>query len=260
VNFAGLLDQHGDGKVAVVWAVHSEADRWWSADCHRTCGPRSHRVPSRADSRLAQRLKAEGGEPATSRHQIMSEFEPASEAVIAAVEGAVRRLTPTATDPAETLALKSSIVDRVELLLLADSAMSPEDIATLAVACHDIRMRDSVLWRFTKFASTDSKIWRRVWPRISEVLASVPDSHVAAVGGVAGLFAWLKGDGIRSQAALDRALRQDPKHNLVRLVHQAVAGGVPPSVWVSAMSDLTEMDCMNGRGAEIGSREDTEAA
>lgn len=239
------LAQDGS-KVQVLWAVHSEADRWWAADCRQTCGPRSHQVPSNSDSRLVQRLGSEGREPAKTRQQIVSEFEPASGVVVGAVGRAVHQLAATISDADDVVLLKTSIVDRVELLLLADSAMGTEDLAMLAVACQDIRMRDSVLWRFTEYSLSDPKIWRNIWPRIQAALAGAPESHVAAVAAVAGLVAWQTGDGIRSQAALNRALKQDPAHGLAGLVHQAVSGGLPPNAWGSAMSGLTEMDCMYG--------------
>lgn len=263
-GIAGMSGTSRDNTVAVLWAVHSEADRWWAAECRHVCGPRSHRVPSSEDSRLVRLLAADGREPAKTRQQIISEFEPASEVTVAEVADAVNRLAIISPDPDEALALKNSMVDRAELLLLTDSAMSPQDVATLVVVCQDIRMRDSALWRFTDFATADPKIWRRVWPRIKQALASAPESHVAAVAAVAGLFAWQNGDGIRAQAALDRALRQDPTHGLANLVHQAVAGGLPPSAWASAMRNLTEMECMKGRdgmigrGSAKGSEEDTE--
>jgi hypothetical protein len=249
-EFAEYVQTRGNDTIAVLWGVHTESDRWWSPDCHRTCGRRTHTVPNHSDSHLVRRLQAEGREVAKTRHQIISEFEPASDSEVAVVASAVERLTPSSANPDESLALRISIVDRVELLLLADSVLRADDLATLAVACDDIPMRDAILRRFTEFASTNPKIWLQVWPRINESLATAPDSHVAAVAAVVGLFAWLKGDGIRAQAALDRALEHEPEHNLALLVRDAVSGGVPPSAWVAAMGDLTEADCLHTKGED----------
>jgi hypothetical protein len=242
------IEEAKGGALAVLWAVHTQSGRWWADECHKSCGPRSHQVPRVEDSVLAGDLEEEGRIPRKDRDQIVSEFETAPTEAVNLVAERVAELELVDSRLLSCASLRLSLVDRVELLLFADTVMGYEDLAAIAVCCQDTRMRDTLLWRFAQYAEADPKMWINRWPRIHMALAYAPPTHVAAVAAVAGLFAWQKGDGIRSETALDRAIKSNPDHGLANLVRTAVRAGLPPQKWRVAIGGLSEEDVARGDG------------
>jgi hypothetical protein len=60
------------------------------------------------------------------------------------------------------------------------------------------------------------------------------------------LLAWLIGDGARALVALERAGADDPSYSLAALLSASIGGGLPPSLWRQAMTDLTREECRFG--------------
>jgi hypothetical protein len=96
-----------------------------------------------------------------------------------------------------------------------------EPAADLAVALHDVAVRDEVatwaLDRSDGLLALAQEVARRTAPP--------SDAPVCT------LLAWIayaRGDGARANVALDRALGTDPEYSLAVLLRQALDGGVTP--------------------------------
>lgn len=244
-------EDEGRGTLTVLWAVHTQAGRWWTTTCHRSCGPRSHEVPEPATSALVIRMGQRGRTPRRDRGEILGEFQRAPIEAI----NEVQELRATLTEP-DREALdeveRDSIAERTELLLMSDTVLTLADLATICACCCDVGARDLLLWRFAGFADADSHVWVRVWPRLLTALVLAPHADVAGVGSVAGLFAWQMGDGIRASAALNLALDHDSNHRLAGLLYRAIAAGLPPGAWQRSISALPESRIVAGSESRPG--------
>jgi len=77
-------------------------------------------------------------------------------------------------------------------------------------------------------------------------MRAAPAGHVAPVATCTAIAAWLQGDGVRANAALERALEDDREYALGWLVAQSIMNGLPPQTWRGVMSTLSESDCRAG--------------
>ncbi len=220
--------------VDVIWQGWITSEQWRSPDCDGAgCAP--HFLPEPSSSDLVLELILAGAAPAATRQEVLAEVAPAP---------AQDRL-PDVVGAADGLESwrDRAVADFMELVV-ADAVPNDDDVALLAAACHDIRVRDTVLHRIT---TTGSGGWGAVWRLTTASMRRAPLSHVASLGAVAALAAWQMGDGLRAGEALTRAREADPDHSLCQLLQRSLDGGYPPSVWGQVMAGLTEEECRYGR-------------
>jgi hypothetical protein len=96
-----------------------------------------------------------------------------------------------------------------------------EDAAALAVALHDVAVRDEV----ATWALERSDGLLALLEQVARRTAPPSDAPVCT------LLAWVayaRGDGARANVALDRALRTDPEHSLALLLRRALDSGITP--------------------------------
>ena len=133
--------------------------------------------------------------------------------------------------------------DRVQQLVDAceNGLARSSDSAQLAAGLHDIRVRDALLWHLAQELDPDTgmRLMRRL-------VRELPEGRRSPAATVAGICAWLAGDGVRANAALELALVDDPEYGLARLVSTALSNGLPPSMWRETMSQLSYADCRFG--------------
>lgn len=91
----------------------------------------------------------------------------------------------------------------------------------LAVALHDVRVRDAVLaWSLRRE--------ERLLTLLLDLARTTPAPYDAPVCACLAWVAYQRGDGALTQVALDRALATDAQHGLAVLLQQALDGQVPP--------------------------------
>jgi hypothetical protein len=246
--------------VPLLDSLHVEGDRWWSYGCDEPCCPAEGRlVQPGVRAQVAELFADAGPEPAASREEIVESMGSLSETV-AQVEPLVRmraqelaaRLEASANPAAAKEQWRDECLARLIPIFAAradgaaEPAADPEPaaIAEVLLALADIRVRDTLLWHLA--AASDGS---NCLHYLTAALRAAPTGLVAPVASCAAICAWLLGDGVRANAALDRAVADDPRYSLAWLVTQSISHGLPPSTWRQVMSRLTEVECRYGPSA-----------
>jgi len=159
-----------------------------------------------------------GREPALSRDRIASECDPTPEQM--------------ATDPhRRTLDAHSIMEATVALIDFIDEAGASRHLAdlgdrTLRDACSGRVGRDMVLWWAARAESSERHRLLEVLMRCTRSTPLGAGGHVAAATSA---VAWMCGDGVRANVALDRCLLDDPGSRMGDLLATAIASGIPPT-------------------------------
>jgi hypothetical protein len=67
----------------------------------------------------------------------------------------------------------------------------------------------------------------RLW---TDLTRRAQSGYVAAPASLLAFVAWQSGNGALANVALDRALADDPKYSMARLLRETIDAGVPPSM------------------------------
>lgn len=96
--------------------------------------------------------------------------------------------------------------------------------------------RDLVVWWAARLRGSERE---RLLELLIEALGRTPQGKAAEIAAATGVVAWLCGDGVRANAALDRCLAEDRRNSLGMMLDAVIAAGVPPH---SVESMLLEID------------------
>lgn len=131
-------------------------------------------------------------------------------------------------------------------LLLADTPLSPHDVACVARACRDVHVRDPLLTLLLAECAGDRYGLGRVRTRLVYCLRHTPGRHAGSVAATLALVCWADGDGAAALVAVDRATESDPSNTLAPLVADALQKSLPPDTWATITGDIP-LDVMRGR-------------
>jgi len=208
-------------------ALHVADRRWTSYTCQRSCCPaQGSAVPEPPELLVAEKA-LDGRAVLGSRAELVralaapqGPFAALSAARLEAAGGRwldERRSEGVAVARRHAVQRAAALLDQVE----QGAALGDEPVAGLAVALHDVAVRDEVatwaLERSDGLLSLAEQVARRTVPPA--------DAPVCA------LLAWVayeRGDGARANVALDRALATDPDYSLACLLRSALDGGLSP--------------------------------
>lgn len=105
-------------------------------------------------------------------------------------------------------------------LLLSDA-----DCALLGLLCLDLEVRDVAWLRMDReTAGDDLELWVEVARRLPPVLTAAPVC-------LAGMAAWIAGDGAFAWCCVDRAREEHPGYGLSELLNDILAAAVHPDLW-----------------------------
>ena len=178
--------------------------------------------------------------PALSRTRIESECEP--DPVAYAAMGEFR---PGSTPAMEQLrAFADAAAGQFEIDSSSNSPRGRRSMASLedrqlrdVVA--DSRGRDLVLLIAAQLAPGDRDALLQALLRCTRATPPGQAGHTAAAAGV---VAWLCGDGVRANVALERCLLDDPDNVLGAVLDHAVRTGVPPEKLRVMLADIPVLD------------------
>jgi hypothetical protein len=106
----------------------------------------------------------------------------------------------------------------------AGDAIGPESAAWLTVALRELRVRDDAWARMLpEYNAAHTRLWADLTRLAQPGYAAAPASLLAFV-------AWQAGDGALANVALDRALADNQRYSMARLLRRALDSGAPPSV------------------------------
>ncbi len=219
-------------EVDVVDALLVRSGRWRSYLCDdpTCCPPTGTPVPrtSRALRQVEAASVFRGRAVLPSREDLVASVGPPPE------ESRVRFAAATAALAREHRDLGgASVRSRQRSDLQAALDEHPVDGASLALALHDVRLRDELLaWSLTREDE--------VLSLLLFLARTTPPPHDAPVCAALAWVAYARGDGALASVALGRALATDPAHGLARLLRQALDGQVSPRELRAAASLAAE--------------------
>jgi hypothetical protein len=99
-----------------------------------------------------------------------------------------------------------------------------ETAAWLTVALREIRVRDDA-WARMDYEHRAAHL--RLWAHLARLARP---GYAAAPAALLAFVAWQSGDGALANVALDRALADNPRYSMAKLLRQALDSGAPPSM------------------------------
>ena len=223
-----LVTAHlGERGVEVSEALHVDAGRWTSYACTGPCCPgEGSQVPA-PPALVGAEQALDGRAVLPSRDALVRSLAPpvllrAQECAQALERGEVERSRRIAAEGAE--AVRADDLQQARRLLDAvahGSSLGTGDAARIAVALHDVRVRDEVAtWALKR---SDALL-----ALLEQVARACVPPYDAPVCAVLAWVAYARGDGSRVNVGLDRALASDPAYSLALLLRTALDGAVPP--------------------------------
>ena len=129
-----------------------------------------------------------------------------------------------------------------ELIKQTDDSFAVSDLARLAVAIGDIRVRDSILWDMANSAYDRSSLAKK----LTQGLPQLQATHGAPIATTAAICWWLNGNGAMANLCLDRAFTDAPDYSLAAMVRAALIHALPPEFWLESINELTREQCLVG--------------
>ena len=217
------LEEHG---IELAEALHADRGLWWSYACARPCCP-AEGTPVPAPPALVEaQCVLDGRAVLASREELVASL--ASPAFLAAERAAQLLDDATVTwvraqSRDAGAARAAALVDARALLdhVSGGGCVEPAAAAELAVALHDVLVRDEV-------ATWSLKRSDALLSLLEQVVRQVPPPYDAPVCTLLAWVSYARGDGSRANVALDRALDTDPAYSLALLLRTALDGAVPP--------------------------------
>lgn len=128
------------------------------------------------------------------------------------------------------------------------------------IADHGVRVegRDALLWWAARI---DPSLRRALLDSVLAALRLTPPGRAAHLASLGAAIAWMCGDGVRANAAVDRCLTEEPEHVLGRMINAAMTSAVPPSSFIAMLEEIDaqvvglQEGCVDGSGAGGYSRQ-----
>jgi len=222
--------------------LRAENGRYWSYTCRdQGCCP-SDGTPFDAQDHPASRALAEGGTVLATRAELTASIAPVTGPAATSMRAATRRAEQHVTDiiagrcqsPSDAYnssASRTTAAEGIPALISIISAYraggaltTADQVAWLTIALKELRVRDDAWSRMDpQYRDAHLRLWTDIVRRAQPGYAAAPASLLAFV-------AWQSGNGALANVALDRALADTPGYSMARLLRQALAAGMPPSM------------------------------
>ncbi|MEU4419188.1 DUF4192 domain-containing protein [Actinoplanes sp. NPDC024001] len=231
-------------SVRVDDAMRVTNNRWWSYLCDdpRCCSlDGTPCLPE--DSVIAAEATFRGHVALPSRRDLVAQVAPVDgperAAMAAATERARRRFTDLLADDSlpddRDTGRYGRLIRRAGRTAVRDAerryragrTLTDDEVAWLGALLADKAVEDYALDR------ADPDEWRiRLW---TDVLRRVEPAYVPAPACLLSFTAWRSGRGALARVAVDRALRQEPQHQLATLLHSLLGIGISPQMAVPSL-------------------------
>ena len=202
-------------------------DRLWSYVCNDACCPpegRPFETTSPDALAVAAAHALNGRAVLPDRETVIATVQPLGGIVAVSMRQAIDRAQVERLE-AGVDAFSRRVGDEVSALTTRftdpRAKVDDDEAARIAVALHDVLLRDELLVRL----SDDDGPLRRLLEAVAR-RAQPPDD--APVCTCVGRAAYADGDGLLASAALDRALTSDPDYTMAELTFQLLQSQVPP--------------------------------
>jgi len=236
---AALQSRAAEAGIALTEVLRAERSRYWSYVCSNPgCCPADGTPFDVTDHPIARAIAASGRRVLASRRELAATIAPADGDQATAMRSATRRAERQVTAGLRRPAVVSQRVARRRLVaavgqpMIADAigryragdAVGPESAAWLTVVLRELRVRDDA---WSRMLPECNAAHTRLWADLTRL---AQPGYVAAPASLLAFVAWQAGDGALANIALDRALADNRRYSMARLLRRALDSGAPPSV------------------------------
>jgi hypothetical protein len=236
---AALRSRAAEAGVTLTEVLRAEDNRYWSYVCSNpACCPTDGTPFDVADHPVARAFAASGRRVLASRQELAAMIAPAGGDQATAMRLATRKIERQLTARGSQATRVSHRIARRRLVaavgqpLIVDAisryrageTLGPEPAAWLTVALRELRVRDDA---WARMLPECNAAHTRLWTDLTRL---AQPGYVAAPASLLAFVAWQAGDGALANVALDRALADDQRYSMARLLRRALDSGAPPSV------------------------------
>jgi hypothetical protein len=234
-----LRARAAEAGITLTEVLRTEGDRYWSYVCSNPrCCPPEGTPFDLADHPVARAFAASGRRVLASRQELAATIAPAdgdqATAMRLATRKAERQVTTRVgqTTRAGHRIARRRLVAAVGQPMVVDAigrcragnTLGPGTAAWLTVALRELRVRDDAWARMLpEYNAAHTRLW-------TDLTRLAQPGYVAAPASLLAFVAWQAGDGALANVALDRALADDGRYSMARLLRRALDSGAPPSV------------------------------
>jgi uncharacterized protein DUF4192 len=236
---AALRSRAAEAGITLTEVLRAEDSRYWSYVCSNPrCCPTDGTPFDVADHPVARAFAASGRRVLASRQELAATIAPVGGDQATAMRLATRkaerqvaarvgRMTPVSHRIA-----RRRLVAAVGQPMTADAigryragdTIGPESAAWLTIALRELRVRDDAWARMLpEYNAAHTRLW-------TDLTRLAQPGYVAAPASLLAFVAWQAGDGALANLALDRALADNGRYSMARLLRRAIDSGAPPSV------------------------------
>ena len=236
---AALRSRAAEAGIMLTEVLRAEDNRYWSYVCSNpACCPAEGTPFDVADHPVARAFAASGRRVLTSRQALAATIAPADGDQAAAMRSATRKAERQVAarvgrmTPVRHRMARRRLVAAVGQPMIADAigryragdTIGPESAAWLTVAVRELRVRDDAWARMLpEYNAAHTRLW-------ADLTRLAQPGYVAAPASLLAFVAWQAGDGALANVALDRALADNTRYSMARLLRRALDSGAPPSV------------------------------
>jgi hypothetical protein len=236
---AALRSRAAEAGITLTEVLRAENNRYWSYLCSNpACCPIDGTPFDVADHPVARAFAASGRRVLASRQALAATIAPADGDQATAMRSATRKVERQVAArvgrmaPVRRRIARRRLVAAVGQPMIADSigryragdAIGPESAAWLTVALRELRVRDDAWARMLpEYNAAHTRLW-------ADLTRLAQPGYVAAPASLLAFVAWQAGDGALANVALDRALADNQRYSMARLLRRALDSGAPPSV------------------------------
>jgi hypothetical protein len=256
-----VLRRFPDAGIALTEVLRAQDQRYWSYVCANPecCPPEGAPFDAKAHPAAA---KFAGRPVLASRAALAQTVAPVTgqeaEAMSRATrraEARARRLVREAGNTARRRARRralygpglAAVADAITRYREGRSLPSRQAAAWLALVLEDLPVRDDA---WARMDPDHNEAHRRLW---TDVTRLARPGYAAAPAALLAFTAWQSGDGALANVALDRALADQPRYSMAKLLRQALDSGAPPSM---ARLPMTPEDVAASYNAQYSEEED----
>lgn len=230
-------------------ALYTDGSSRWSYGCDdpSCCPPEGRLIPDESRTFVAAEFAAHGAAMVSSRQSLTDELAP-DPAGVDARELVAALVDATPTTDGEREAWRTDRIDEISRILSSAGAGasggsgSPDTVARSVAGLRDIRVRDTVMWEIAQHEGRH----QRAIDALAVMVRSAPDGQVAPAATTLAIAQWLAGDGARANAAIARALDDEPGYRLAQMIQTAIRSGMPPQTFRECVTELSRETCRHG--------------
>jgi hypothetical protein len=134
------------------------------------------------------------------------------------------------------------ICDRFVLMAQAET-LKDNELVSVGASLMSLRVRDTLLY---DIGMMDRHALSFMYERMAKICSLMPADSKAAPASLAATAAYLSGDGMRCNVALDVALTFDPDYSYADILSRSVASAMPPKAVVALLTSFERSSLLAG--------------